>query len=116
MLSSLAAELRHLEARLHDPEATPRQTLVVGQALLAFAAREHQFFSNVAPLLDPAAQSQLMAAHQAIAEDLELLEWLLAALPDSPDIPVLTVSLVRRMRDHIERDGRLLTRAATLQA
>lgn len=116
MLAELTAEQRTLEARLHDPEATPRQTLIVGQALLAFAAREHEVFSSLAPLLDPAAQVELEAEHRAIAEDLELLGWLLTVTPESPDVPILTASLVRRMRDHIERDGRLYSRAAALRA
>ena len=116
MLRELIAEQRELEARIHDLHASPRETLVVGAALLAFAAREDEAFSVLTPLLDPAVQAELAAEHHRIAEDLELLEWLLRATPMSQDVSVLSASLVRRMRLHISRDGRLLSRAAALRA
>lgn len=115
MLGALIEEQRELEARIHDLHASPRETLVVGAALLAFAGREDEAFSALAPLLEPAVQGELAAEHQRIAEDLELLEWLVRTTPTSPDVSVLTASLVRRMRQHICRDGRLLSRAAALQ-
>ena len=115
MLGTLIAEQRELEARIHDLHASPRETLVVGASLLAFAAREDEAFSALAPLLDPAVQAELSTEHQRIGEDLELLDWLLQTSPMSPDVSVLTASLVRRMRQHISRDGRLLSRAAALQ-
>jgi hypothetical protein len=68
----------------------------------------------VARLLDPAVQRDLAGEHEQIAEDLQLLEWLLRTTPDSPDVTVLTTSLLQRMRQHIDRDGRLLARAAGL--
>ena len=37
---------------------------------------------------------------------------LVRAAPDSPDVIILTASLLQRMRQHIHRDGRLLARAA----
>ena len=114
MLGALIQEQRELEARMHDLHASPRETLAVGSALLAFAGRENEAFSVLAPLLDPAAHAELAAEHQRIAEDLELLEWLVRTTPMSPDVSVLTASLVRRMRQHICRDGRLLSRAAAL--
>ena len=58
--------------------------------------------------LDPSVERALAREHEEFAEDLELLDWLVVATPDSPDIALLTESLVRRMRQHIERDGRLL--------
>ena len=115
MLGELIAEQRELEARIHDLHASPRETLVVGAALLAFAAREGEAFSALTPLLDPAVQAELETEHQRIAEDLELLDWLLQTSPMSPDVSVLNASLVRRMHLHICRDGRLLSRAAALQ-
>lgn len=114
MLASLLAEQRKLEARIHDLAESPWQTLHVGEALLAFAAREDESFSALASLMDPAARAELAAEHQQFTEDLELLDCLVRTTPASPDIPVLTTSLVRRMRQHIERDGRLLARAAVL--
>lgn len=114
MLGALIAEQRELEARIHDLRTSPRDTLKLGESLLAFAEREDQAFSALTPLLDPAAQAELAAEHQQFAEDLELLEWLLRTSPASPDVAVLTASLIPRMRQHISRDGRLLSRAAAL--
>ena len=113
-LAALLAEQRALEERIHGLEARPEDALVVGEALLAFAAREESAFSAVARLLDPAVQRDLAGEHEQIAEDLQLLEWLLRTTPDSPDVTVLTTSLLRRMRQHVDRDGRLLARAAGL--
>lgn len=116
MLASLIAEQQELEERIQDLESSPRQTLVVGEALLAFAGREGEAFSAIAALLDPSVQAELATEHRQFAEDLELLEWLLRTTPGSPDVAVLTASLIRRMRQHIDRDGRLLARAALLKA
>jgi hypothetical protein len=64
--------------------------------------------------LDPSIHRDMAREHEEFAEDLELLRWLLETTPDSPDLVVLTESLVRRMRQHVERDGRLLARAVLL--
>lgn len=112
-LTSLIAEQSALDARIHGVDASPGQTLALGQALLAFGAREHEAF---AALLDTAVRQELQAEHQQIADDLELLEWLVRVSPDSPDVTILTASLARRMRQHIDRDGRLLARAAMLRS
>lgn len=111
-LAALLAEQRSLEEQVHDLRLCAEETLRVGQALLAFAHREDQAFSAVAPLLDPVVQPDLAVEHQQLAEDLQLLEWLVQTTPESPDILVLTVSLRGRMRQHVDRDGRLLSRAA----
>src|SRR5688500_6665878 len=113
-LAALLAEQRALEEQIDRLEARPEDALVVGQALLGFAAREESAFSAVTRLLDPAVQRDLAGEHEQIAEDLQLLEWLVRTTPDSPDVTVLTTSLLRRMRQHIDRDGRLLARAAGL--
>lgn len=112
--AALLQEQRALEERIHNLGSHAEDALVVGDALLAFADREDEAFSALAPLLDPAAQQELVAEHQQIAEDLTLLDWLVRTTPDSPDVAVLTASLLRRMRQHIERDGRLLARATGL--
>lgn len=115
-LTSLIAEQSALDTRIHALDGSPLQTLGVGEALLAFGAREHEAFASLAPLLDATVGAELQAEHQQIADDLELLEWLLRTAPDSPDVAMLTASLERRMRQHSDRDGRLLARAAALQA
>ena len=113
-LVALLAEQRALEEQVHDLRLSATQTLRVGQALLAFARREDQAFSAVAPLLDPVVQLGLEVEHRQFEEDLQLLEWLVKTTPDSPDVLVLTVSLRMRMRQHVDRDGRLLARAAVM--
>jgi hypothetical protein len=114
VLDALLTEHRELHSHIEGLLASPRETLAAGEALLAFAKHEDAAFAALTPLLDPAVQAELSAEHQQIAEDLELLRWLLRTTPDSPDLSVLTTSLVRRMRRHIDRDGRLLARAAGL--
>lgn len=111
-LGALLAEQRALEEQVHDLRLCAEQTLRVGEALLDFARREDQAFSAVAPLLDPVVQQGLAGEHRQFEEDLQLLEWLVKTTPESPDVLVLTVSLRTRMRQHIDRDGRLLARAA----
>lgn len=115
VLAALLAEQRDLEARIHDLEPDPRQVIEAGGALLAFAAREDEAFDTLAPLLDPAVEAELSDEHRQFAEDLELLQWLLHTTPESPDVAILTTSLIRRMRQHIDRDGRLLSRASALR-
>jgi hypothetical protein len=104
-----------LEARMQAPSG-PAETLALGRCVLEFAAREEDAFGALTGLLDPSVMLELTAEHRQIAEDLELLAWLLEAMPDSPDIPELSESLARRMTEHIRRDGRLLARAAELQS
>jgi hypothetical protein len=113
LIASLLDEQRALEARIQTLE-DPGETLAVGQALLRFAAREDDAFAALAPLLDPAAQAELAAEHRQIAEDMDLLDWLLRTTPASPDVAALSASLARRMHQHIYRDGRLLSRAVSL--
>jgi acyl-CoA hydrolase len=114
-LEELIAEQVQLEERINDLRSSPHETLAAGKAFLAFAAREDQVFDALASLLDPVVRAELRDEHEQIAEDLEVLGWLLETTPDSPDVAVLTVSLIRRMRQHIHRDGRLLARAVAMK-
>lgn len=114
MIDALVAHQVDLASRLKHLGAHPDDTMAAGKALLAFADREEVAFSALAALLDPAAQAELSGEHRQIAEDLELLEWLLSTTPTSPDVAALSSSLARRMREHVERDGRLLARASSL--
>jgi len=115
VLAALLAEQHDLEARIHRLEGDPRQVLAVGDAVLSFASRENEAFDALTPLLDPAVEAELTSEHRQFAEDLELLEWLLQTTPDSPDVAMLSASLIRRMRQHIDRDGRLLSQASALR-
>ena len=114
-LAALLEAQRALEVEIQALPADPSGTLVAGEALLQFARQEEEALGALATLLDPVVQTALVREHEEFAEDLELLRWLLDRTPDSPDVAVLSLSLVRRMREHIERDGRLLARAVHLQ-
>lgn len=92
------------------------EVLEVGAAVLEFAEREESAFFPLLPLLDPAARAELGGEHVQLAEDLQLLEWLISTTPDSPDVATLTEAIARRMRSHIARDGRLLAQAARMAA
>jgi hypothetical protein len=115
-LAALLTEQRALETLVNNAGPGAEEAIAMGRALLVFAEHEDAAFSALSSLLDPAAQQELADEHQEIAADLSLLGWLLQTTPDSPDVPVLTASLLRRMRQHIDRDGRLLTRAAALRS
>jgi hypothetical protein len=112
LIDALLAEHRELQMQIDGLLTSPRETIAAAETLLQFAQREDEAFAALAPLLDPAVQAELSAEHEQIAADVELLRWLQRTSPDSPDLTALTTSLVRRMRRHIDRDGRLLTRAA----
>ena len=113
-LAALIEEQRALEDRICRSDLGPEDALAAGRALLEFAEREGDAFSVLSPLLDPVAHAELATEHRQIADDLELLEWLLTSSPDSPDVAVLSTAVGRRMQQHIARDGRLLARAAGL--
>ena len=95
---------------------TPREILAEGQALLALAEREEEAFAALLPLVESSVKADLCEEHHELAEDLGLLDWLLRTTPDSPDTATLAASLGRRMRQHLDRDGRLLKRAVAMAA
>lgn len=114
VLAALIAEQVRLEERIGELRSSPHQTLLAGKAFLAFAARQEEALAVLSSLLDPVVQAEMRAEHEQIGEDLELLEWLLETTPESPDVAVLTLSLIRRMRQRVDRDSRLLARVAAL--
>ena len=113
-LGELLELQRNLAERTRDLTGDADAVLRTGRAVLTFAEREETAFFPLLPLLDPAALAELGGEHQQLADDLDLLESLVATTPDSPHITVLAVALARRMEAHIARDGRLLAQAARL--
>src|SRR5690349_10304543 len=89
VLSALLQEHRALEKRIRRMARTPPQVLRAGRTLLEFARHEDQAFATLARWLDPAVLDEMGAEHSQISLDLELLEWLQATTPDSPDAAVL---------------------------
>ncbi len=114
VLADLLQEHRALETLVRGTMASPAQVLAAGRTLLRFASHEDDALAILARWLDPAVLENIRAEHEAIASDLELLEWLAGTTPDGPDAAVLAESLARRMLLHVSRDGRLLARAAEL--
>lgn len=113
-LEGLLAQQRSLLERLDALGPAPGEVLELGTEVLRFAEQEERAFFPLLPLLDPVARAELGHEHDEIGEDLKLLEWLIATTPDSPDVEILAAAVVRRVRQHVERDGRLLRRAAGL--
>lgn len=113
-LTRLMNAQRELADRMMRLGAEAGDVLKAGAQVLEFAAREESAFFPLLPLLDPAVRAELGGDHEQLAEDLQLLEWLVATTPDSPDVATLADALARRMRTHIERDGRLLAQAARM--
>ncbi len=115
-LEELVAQQRALRERLDALGSAGREGLALGAEVLQFAEHEERAFFPLLPLLDPIARAELGHEHDEIGEDLKLLEWLIATTPDSPDVEILAAAVVRRVRQHVERDGRLLIRAAAFTA
>jgi hypothetical protein len=113
-LEGLMAQQRALLDRLNAVTPAAGEVLELGTEVLRFAEHEEQAFFPLLPLLDPIARAELGHEHDEISEDLKLLEWLLATTPDSPDVEILAAAVVRKARNHVERDGRLLLRASRL--
>lgn len=113
-LEGLLAQQRSLLERLNTVAPVAGDVLELGTEVLRFAELEEQAFFPLLPLLDPIARAELGHEHDEISEDLQLLEWLIATTPDSPDVEILAAAVLRRARAHVERDGRLLLQASRL--
>ena len=113
-LEGLLAQQRSLLERLNAVAPVAGNVLELGMEVLRFAELEEQAFFPLLPLLDPIARAELGHEHDEISEDLQLLEWLIATTPDSPDVEILAAAVLRRARAHVERDGRLLLQASRL--
>jgi hypothetical protein len=112
--NALGRAVRALDELTRSLDNSPRQVLAAGAALLDFASHEEDTFATLLPLIDPSARIDLAAEHERLAEDLDLLDWLVSTSPDSPDVAVLSESLARRIWHHANRDRRLLERSANL--
>jgi len=113
-VEELLAQQRALLARLDGLRGGAEEVVAVGMEVLRFAEEEERAFFPLLPLLDPIARAELAHQHDEINEDLELLESLLSTTPDSPDVEILAGAVLRKVRNHVERDGRLRLRASRL--
>lgn len=101
-----------LARRLADARPEPRDVLDLGTAVILHGALERRVLLAPSPVLDQAAVAQLDEEHARLEEDLELLESILEANPDSPDVGPLCRALLERLREHVARDDRVLYRLA----
>lgn len=116
MVSRMLQEHRGLATALDKSPLTPAEVIALGRSLLAFAGKEGQSLAVMLSMLEPAVRDDLAGEHERLKDDLALLGWLMEAAPESADVAALADSLVRRMREHVSRDRRLLERAARIAA
>jgi hypothetical protein len=116
-LSAITALLRirrRLAAHLARARCSTTPVLRAGAEVLSLTRAEEKAMASLLHLLEPSVREELAAEHQAIQEDLCLLQWLQHTAPDSADATTLAASLASRMCRHIDRDTRLLQRAAVI--
>ena len=109
LLRRAAREHRRLErlaATVGDDD--PGAVLQLGSAVVLHGLFEEIHLFQVHRLLDPSVRDELRVDHDRIGEDLALLEDLLAEGSPCDDLPPLTAALARHLREHVERDGRVL--------
>lgn len=101
-----------LARRLAQARPRPADVLDLGTAVILHGALERRWLLALRPMLDQAAIAQLDQEHERLDDDLELLESILDASPDSPDVGPLCAALLERLREHVARDERVLYRLA----
>ena len=113
-LEDLAAFQGSVSRRLEDADENPAAVLAAGAEVLAFAQVEERLLFPIVPLLDPSVRAELEHEHEQLADDLQLLQSLFTADPECPDAATLATAVARRLRSHLERDGRLIAHAIRL--
>ena len=101
-----------LARRLAAAPPNPADVLDLGTAVVLHGALERRWLLSLRPMLDKAAIAQLDEEHERLEDDLDLLESIVEANPDSPDVASLCTALLERLRDHVARDERVLYRLA----
>jgi hypothetical protein len=101
-----------LARRLAEARPRPADVLDLGTAVILHGALERRWLLALRPMLDKAAIAQFDQEHERLDDDLDLLESIVEANPDSPDVASLCTALLERLREHVARDERVLYRLA----
>lgn len=109
LLRRAVREHRRLERQATATGASdPADVLRLGSAVLMHGLFEEAHLLAAHPLLDPSVRAGLLRENEELGESVDLLEELLATAAPSDDLTALTSALYRRLRDHVERDRRVL--------
>jgi hypothetical protein len=104
------ARAHHALLRRAEADAThqsPASVLDLGAAVLFHGALEEQWPAALNSALDESAIGQLANEHERLADDLELLQSIWEATPESPDLDPLCQALRKRLKAHLARDDRI---------
>jgi hypothetical protein len=112
LVSRVVHAHQRLMRRLATAKPNPADVLNLGTAVILHGTLERRWLIGLRPLLDRAAAAQLDEEHVRLEEDLELLESIFETCPDSPDVGPLCGALLDRLREHVDRDERVLYRLA----
>jgi hypothetical protein len=110
-LDDLAA--RHGQLRLRAERTAGSDAAAVlelGAAVLVHRALQVARATRILTWLDPAVAARIGAEQDELGQDLELLRELLESEPPSDDATVLAAALLRRIREHLRHDERVLQR------
>jgi hypothetical protein len=111
VLARLERTHRQLAARAgRETGGSPGAVLNLGLAVVLHGVVERIWLLDRQPLLEPAVRAALAEEHDRLLEDLELLDSIMSADGDSPDLRTLSQALLQRLQQHVARDDRLLYR------
>ena len=102
---------RHAELRLRAERTAATDAAAVlelGATVLVHRALQVARASRILTWLDPAVSARLGEEQDQLGQDLELLRELHESEPESADAAVLAAALLRRVRDHLRQDQRVL--------
>lgn len=113
--SSELLELARRHVQLSDraertSPADPAAVLDLGATVLVHRALQVARASRILSWLDPVVSARIAEEQERLGEDLELLRELLESKSQSADAAALSGALVRRLRDQLQHDERVLHR------
>jgi hypothetical protein len=110
-LEDLARRHAQLRQRAERTAATdPAAVLELGATVLVHRALQVASSTRILSWLDPAVRARIGEEQDRLGQDLELLRELHESEPASTDVMVLSGALLRRLREHLLCDERVLQR------